>query len=196
MENKLHKDYSNAYNLYLEGKSISQVAILINTTRQSVFNYFKTRGLKLRKTPDRECQLYDGKKFTLRNNRYFSLSNGDRCLMHRYVWQKEKGIIPNGYDIHHIDGNRSNNNITNLECISKAEHTRKYSPSNNQYGIGKRPVRMISIDGKFSRLFNTVSIASQELNIKKSSIYQAIRNSNRTCKNHKWEYANGECGNG
>jgi hypothetical protein len=53
--------------------------------------------------------------------------------MHRYVWEKEKGKIPKGYDIHHINGKKYDNRIENLECLPKAEHTKKYSPHHNQY---------------------------------------------------------------
>ncbi len=42
------------------------------------------------------------------------------------------GKIPDGYDIHHKDFNKTNNNIENLECLSKSDHTRLYSPSHNQ----------------------------------------------------------------
>jgi len=36
-------------------------------------------------------------------------------MAHRIVWEKENGAIPDGYFIHHKDGNKQNNNINNLE---------------------------------------------------------------------------------
>lgn len=46
---------------------------------------------------------------------------------YRKVWEKENGPVPvdeNGrkYEIHHIDGNRKNNSIDNLTCLSIKEH--------------------------------------------------------------------------
>lgn len=46
---------------------------------------------------------------------------------YRKIWEHYHGIIPvdeNGrtYEIHHIDGNRENNDINNLLCISIKEH--------------------------------------------------------------------------
>lgn len=46
---------------------------------------------------------------------------------YRKIWIKEYGEIPfdeNGikYEIHHIDGNRSNNVIQNLKCLSIKDH--------------------------------------------------------------------------
>lgn len=133
--------YDSAYQDYLDGLSLSQVATKLNVTRQCVFKAFKKRGFILRSVNFQPHQIYDGKKFSLRANGYYSLSNEDRCLMHRYVWNKEKYPIPEGYDIHHIDGDKSNNKIENLECLSKSEHTRKYSPHNNQYTKGRKLCR-------------------------------------------------------
>lgn len=46
---------------------------------------------------------------------------------YRRLWRKYYGAIPldelgRRYDIHHIDGNRENNDIENLMCISMQEH--------------------------------------------------------------------------
>jgi hypothetical protein len=37
------------------------------------------------------------------------------------VYQKHYGKIPKGHIIWHIDGDKHNDNISNLECISRAE---------------------------------------------------------------------------
>ena len=41
---------------------------------------------------------------------------------YRTIWEKEYGKIPDGYEIHHKDGNRKNNSIENLMCVSLEEH--------------------------------------------------------------------------
>ena len=38
-----------------------------------------------------------------------------------------KGKIPKGYIIHHIDGNRKNNDISNLKMMTKLEHDRLHN---------------------------------------------------------------------
>lgn len=42
--------------------------------------------------------------------------------LHRVVWEYHNGAIPKGYDIHHKDRDRSNNQIENLELLSEYEH--------------------------------------------------------------------------
>lgn len=68
-------------------------------------------------------QYFNDIKFTIGpGRRYFSNSGVDPRFMHRYVWKFYNGEIPDGYDIHHKDGNRYNNDISNLECIESVEH--------------------------------------------------------------------------
>lgn len=119
--------YTLAYNLYLEGYSLSGVAKKIKVTRQCVFKAFMRRGYELRKINKRPEQWYDGKKFTLRNHGYFELTTSPRTLLHRYIWSKERGDIPDGWDIHHINNNKLDNRIDNYECLKKSEHTKLHA---------------------------------------------------------------------
>lgn len=46
-----------------------------------------------------------------------------RCV-HRLVWQAWKGEIPDGIWINHIDGNKLNNNLENLELTTPGDNHR------------------------------------------------------------------------
>lgn len=37
------------------------------------------------------------------------------------VWEANRGKIPNGYVVYHLDGNKDNDNINNLAIISRGE---------------------------------------------------------------------------
>lgn len=43
-------------------------------------------------------------------------------LNYRKIWEDVNGEIPNNHEIHHIDGDRCNNSIENLICVSIEEH--------------------------------------------------------------------------
>lgn len=43
-------------------------------------------------------------------------------FFHRWYYEREKGKIPYGYEIHHKDGNKRNNLLDNLELVTKEEH--------------------------------------------------------------------------
>lgn len=42
--------------------------------------------------------------------------------LHREVWKHHNGDIPDGYDIHHEDGDSSNNDISNLKLMCRHDH--------------------------------------------------------------------------
>jgi predicted DNA-binding protein YlxM (UPF0122 family) len=127
------------YEKYSEGLSLSEVGNLYGITRQSVYDGFKRRSYQLRKRNEQSFQTYDGIKFTKRNHGYYAATTGERQLMHRYIWEKYNGPIPKGYDIHHIDHNRENNDITNLAIFTKSEHASLFNTGSNQYV--KRPFK-------------------------------------------------------
>ena len=56
---------------------------------------------------------------------------GVSAQIHRDVWSYFYGEIPNGYHIHHIDGDPANNAITNLQCLTSAEHARRHGKLSN-----------------------------------------------------------------
>ena len=59
------------------------------------------------------AQRFDGVTYYLCGE-YFQ-RKGRR--LHRAVWEHHNGKIPNGYHVHHKDGDRNNNDISNLELL-------------------------------------------------------------------------------
>lgn len=47
--------------------------------------------------------------------------------LHRVVWEYHHGEIPDGFDVHHIDGDRGHNDEENLACIDRSEHHRHHA---------------------------------------------------------------------
>lgn len=47
-------------------------------------------------------------------------------LNYRYIWEYFYGKIPKGSVIHHIDRNVLNDDINNLECLTRAEHIQEH----------------------------------------------------------------------
>lgn len=45
-----------------------------------------------------------------------------RLLVHRVVWEEAYGQIPDDHIVHHIDGNRKNFALENLQLLSRSEH--------------------------------------------------------------------------
>ena len=59
----------------------------------------------------------------LRKGTYLTAQlNGESKRVHRLVWITFVGQIPDGYEINHKDGVKSNNNLTNLELATHKEN--------------------------------------------------------------------------
>jgi len=43
-------------------------------------------------------------------------------MLHVFIWERANGERPLGYHIHHIDGNKSNYELSNLICLSPSDH--------------------------------------------------------------------------
>lgn len=54
--------------------------------------------------------------------------------IHRKIWTSHHGSIPKGRHIHHIDGNKHNNNIDNLICVSPEMHYAIHLEQWEKYG--------------------------------------------------------------
>ena len=64
-----------------------------------------------------------------REKNYKGYSGGQRqILVHRAVYAWYNDECPKGYDIDHIDGNPYNNNLDNLQAITRGENLAKRKP--------------------------------------------------------------------
>jgi hypothetical protein len=75
------------------------------------------KGVKFRRYPDAK-QWAD--------RAYFTPGIADRQRgvqrLHQEVWKDANGSIPDGWDVHHKDGDMLNNDPGNLECLPEPEH--------------------------------------------------------------------------
>lgn len=76
-----------------------------------------------------KTQTFNGLKFTRDDKTGYYLNSTIRKRMHVYVWEFYNCKVPKGYEIHHIDHDKSNNDISNLQLISAEEH-RRYHANN------------------------------------------------------------------
>lgn len=85
---------------------------------------------------DGKFAFIDGIKFCRDDKTGYFLSSvniGDRRKrLHAYIWEKQNGKIPEGMSIHHIDHNKMNNEIENLQCVSSDDHARIHAAEWNE----------------------------------------------------------------
>jgi len=65
---------------------------------------------------------------------------------HKLIWIKHNGPIPLGYCIHHINGDKKDNRIDNLECLSRKEHgLRHHLPNRKRIVFPSGAVKVIRL---------------------------------------------------
>lgn len=115
-----------------------------------------------------------------------------RKKIHRLVAQ---AFIPNPENkpfINHIDGNRQNNNVTNLEWCTNQEnqiHALKYGLNNN-YGANcwkSRKVNQIK-DGVIIKTWGCISDVQRELKIHLSNVVKCCNSQRKTAGGYEWQY--------
>lgn len=60
---------------------------------------------------------------------------------HNIVWEEHYGKIPDGMQVHHIDHNKLNNDISNLKLVDSLTHKRIHSGCVEKDGVLYKPCR-------------------------------------------------------
>ena len=68
--------------------------------------------------------IFNGLRFIRDDSSGYYLNSTRHLRLHRAVYEFHYGKIPIGYDIHHIDFEKGNNEISNLQLLTSEEHMR------------------------------------------------------------------------
>ena len=108
------------------------------------------------------------------------------CSVHRLV---AKAFLPECEGktiVNHIDGNKQNNNVNNLEWSTYSENTI------HAIEHDLRPIRKIiecDLEGKELREWNSVLEAANFYGVTRGVIYNCLHKRIKTVKNRIWKYA-------
>ena len=72
--------------------------------------------------------------------------------VHRVVWNTFIGPIPEGYEINHIDHDKSNNALSNLELVTHSDNLKKAVKKHGYFGSMNRPKYMSTLSQAGSTL--------------------------------------------
>lgn len=71
---------------------------------------------------NKKFAFIDNLRFVKDNKTDYFLNRKHLVRLHRYVWEKYNGKIPDNFQVHHKDHDKFNNDLSNLELMSKSEH--------------------------------------------------------------------------
>ena len=74
---------------------------------------------------DGKQQFFNGFRYRKAESGYFRMmANGENYYLHRAVWEYHFGPLDEGMQVHHLDGDKSNNELRNLIALPKEMHIR------------------------------------------------------------------------
>lgn len=138
------------------------------TQEGNVFSY--ARGKKKLLKPQKASQSKKGYWVARLYNNEFPLGQGH--YIHRLVWNHFGDFpIPDGMEIDHIDGDTENNNINNLQCISKRRNILKHVRESQGYLMRDHRDELIE-DYKKLKSYKKVA---EKWGVGEMSIYRTIK---------------------
>lgn len=101
--------------------NINEGHIVVDTEYGKVFATRGPGGIKLDEPKELIGSVVNG-------YRVVNIRNGNtkiQCRIHRIVWIAEHGVIPDGYVIDHINNDKQDNRLCNLQLLTAAENSTK-----------------------------------------------------------------------
>lgn len=118
-------------------------------------------------------------------------------LVHRLVYQAFVGEIPNGMQINHIDENKLNNNVSNLEVVTPSQNIsygsatqRRLKTLRSKYSEWSVQLRKPCRNETTGEVYASVSEAARSIGCRPSCISNACSKKRKTYHGQVWSYIN------
>lgn len=80
-------------------------------------------------------QVFNGVRYYKRKDApYYARRTPSSRYIHRDVWEFHNGPIPDGWHVHHINGDPADNRVENLQAISPSDHSALHGIANPWVG--------------------------------------------------------------
>ena len=157
--------------------------------------------MKLEGFSNYEIYPEEGKVWSYKSNRFIGakhhtgywvvslMSDNGYCemwLLHRLIWTTVNGEIPQNFQINHIDENKNNNTIFNLNLMTPQENT-NWGTGNERRGKSKS-LSVIAIKDNLPQILFPSLNGADQYGFDHSKISKCCRGLNNTHKGYQWQY--------
>lgn len=112
-----------------------------------------------------------------------------RRRVHRLVAEVFIPNVENKPYVNHKDGNRANNNVTNLEWVTPSENTQHAVKTGLFHRNNTRAVNQYSLDGKLIFSYPSITEASENTGSKANKIVLCCQRERKSTNDYQWRYA-------
>lgn len=114
------------------------------------------------------------------------------CNLHQFIWMvANQSDIPNGYDIHHIDGNKQNNSIYNLELVDSFTHNSEHKKGKHHSEETKKKmskqVAQYTLDGELVKVWCSTNECGRN-GFSKGHVSECCKGELKSHKGFIWQY--------
>jgi hypothetical protein len=112
-------------------------------------------------------------------------------VVHRLVYECFVGEIPDKLEINHIDANKSNNHISNLELVTHTENIQKAVEMGlfRSGATHKLSKKIVAMDRNFEHYnFDSIGQACKALKLRHTDIWRVLTRKCKTAKGYEFYY--------
>lgn len=119
------------------------------------------------------------------------MNNGKtkNCLVHRLVWEAFNGKIPEGYEINHLNEDKTDCRLINLSLITHKENVNWGTGNKRRAKTLNKRVEQYTRDGAHICTWFSLTGIEEELGYHTGHISACCSGKRKSCGGYTWKYA-------
>jgi hypothetical protein len=109
--------------------------------------------------------------------------------VHRLVYETFVGPIPEGMQVNHINEDKTDNRVSNLNLMTPLENTNWGTGIRRRADKIKRKIEQYTKEGELVGIFDSLTLAEKVFDFDKRNIHKCLKGDIPTAYGYVWKYA-------